>query len=75
MRKVWVGGHLVPYWRAGPAYRSLQAGYFGTNSPRYFVDSGAAWGIATAHQYGQQHGSPSDFGGDFGGGGDGGGAP
>jgi len=76
MRKVWVGGHLVPHWRAGAAYRPLQSGYYGTDSQRYFTDTSAAWGIASAHQFGQQHASPSaDFGGDFGGGGDGAGTP
>lgn len=75
MRKVWVGGHLVPHWRAGAAYRPLQSGYYGTHSQRYFADTSAAWGIASAHQFVQQHGPSAGFGGDFGDAGDGGGAP
>jgi hypothetical protein len=77
-RQVPVGGQMVPYWQAGPAYMPWAGGFFGGGLlPGLFIGSmlgggmgmfgGAAMGDAFASEGGDVGGG--DFG-DFGGGGD-----
>jgi len=79
MRQVPVGGELVPYWQAGPAYAPWAGGFFGGGLfPGLFIGSllGGGFGGFDAPGDAQNAGDFGDFGGgdfgggDFGGGGD-----
>jgi hypothetical protein len=77
MRQVPVGGELVPYWQAGPAYAPWAGGFFGGGLfPGLFIGSllGGGFGGFDAPGDAQDAGDFGDFGGgDFGGGDFGGG--
>jgi hypothetical protein len=74
MRQVPVGGELVPYWQAGPAYGPWAGGFFGGGLfPGLFIGSmlGGGFGVPV---HAHDEGDFGDFGGgDFGGGDFGGG--
>jgi hypothetical protein len=77
-RRVPVGGQLVPYWQAGPAYMPWAGGFFGAGLlPGLFVGSmlGGGMGLMGGAMMGDAFAADGgDFGGgdfaDFGGGGD-----
>jgi hypothetical protein len=75
-RQVPVGGEMVPYWQAGPAYMPWAGGFFGGGLlPGLFIGSMLGGGLGTFG--GEAFASDADFGGgdfgDFGGGDFGGG--
>jgi hypothetical protein len=75
-RQVPVGGQMVPYWQAGPAYMPWAGGFFGGGLlPGLFIGSmlgGGMFGMGDGEAFageGGDFGGGGDFG-DFGGGGD-----
>ena len=79
-RQVPVGGQMVPYWQAGPAYGPWAGGFFGGGLlPGLFIGSvlGGGFGMFGGAAAGEAFASEGDFGGgdfgDFGGGDFGGG--
>jgi hypothetical protein len=73
MRQVPVGGELVPYWQAGPAYAPWAGGFFGGGLfPGLFIGSMLGGGFGDYGSPGDVSQDAGDFG-DFGGGDFGGG--
>jgi hypothetical protein len=72
-RQVPVGGQMVPYWQAGPAYGPWAGGFFGGGLlPGLFIGSMLGGGMGLFGGGGDAYASEGDFGGgdlgDFGGG-------